>query len=157
MNCSDAGVRLIQSFEGLRLEAYYDSAKIPTIGFGTIRYPDGKKVAIGDTCTREQAETFFRHDLRKFELDVDALTTDKVAQCQFDALCSFAYNLGSAAYKGSTLRKKVNVNPNDPTIRAEFMKWFNAGGVPVLGLWRRRHREADFYHNVVTPVPGMPI
>lgn len=156
MKCSDAGVRLIQGFEGLRLQAYLDSAGIPTIGFGTIRYPNGTKVKLGDTCTEPDADDWFRHDLTRFELDVDAATIDGVAQRQFDALCSFTYNLGTAAYKGSTLRKKVNLNPADPTIRAEFMKWHNADGKPVEGLWRRRHKEADTYAGVSTPCPPMP-
>lgn len=156
MKCSDAGIKLIQSFEGLRLAAYLDSANIPTIGFGTIRYPNGTKVKMGDVCTEADADDYFRHDLTRFELDVDAMTADTVAQRQFDALTSFAYNLGTTAYRDSTLRNRVNLMPNDPAIRAEFMKWYKAGGKPVLGLWRRRHKEADTYYGVTTPVPEMP-
>ena len=156
MTCSDAGVRLIQSFEGLRLAAYLDSAGIPTIGYGTIRYPNGIKVTLGDVCTEADADDYFRHDLTRFDLDVDALTTDAVAQREFDALCSFCYNVGSAAYKGSRLRQKVNADHTDGSIREEFMKWHYAGGKPVLGLWNRRHKEADFYFGVTTPIPPMP-
>ena len=60
-------------------------------------------------------------------------------------MVSFAYNLGLGALKGSTLRKKVNINPLDPTIRGEFLKWDMAGGGHVKGLTRRRQAEADLY------------
>ena len=61
------------------------------------------------------------------------------------ALVSFAYNLGQNALKNSTLLKKVNANPNDPAIRAEFNKWVNAGGKKLAGLVARRKAEADLY------------
>jgi lysozyme len=151
------GIKLLQQFEGLRLEAYPDSAGIWTIGYGTTRYPDGTKVRPSDVCSQEEADRYFRHDLRRFELAVDALTVDALNQPQFDALTSFVYNTGESAYRDSTLRKRVNANPADPAIRAQFMRWHNAGGNPVLGLWRRRHREADFYIGVSTPMPPGPM
>lgn len=154
---SPEGVALIKQFEGLRLEAYPDSAGIWTIGYGTTRYPNGQKVRPSDRCTVEQADLYFGHDLQRFELAVDALTVDGLVQRQFDALTSFVYNVGESAYRDSTLRKRVNANPNDPAIRDQFMRWHNAGGKPVLGLWRRRHREADFYFGVSTPMPPGPM
>jgi lysozyme len=77
---------------------------------------------------------------------VDSFTTDLVNQNQFDALVSFAYNLGSGALKSSTLLKKVNINPNDTTIQAEFEKWVYAGNVKLQGLIRRRKSEAFLYY-----------
>jgi len=145
MNATKAGRALIQTFESCRLTAYPDSANVWTIGWGTTRYPDGRRVAKGDTCTQEQADAWFWHDLRRFEDDVDALTTDRVTPRQFDALVSFTYNVGQGHYRSSTLRKKVNANPNDPAIRAEFTKWVYSGGKKVKGLLRRRIAEADHY------------
>lgn len=156
MNLSAAGVALLQRSEGCKLVAYLDSANIPTIGYGTIRYPDGRRVKMGDTCTQEQADAWFRHDLTRFERDVDELTVDAIQQRQFDALVSFAYNVGTGNYRNSTLRKKVNFAPDDPAIRAQFMRWFHAGGEAIQGLWNRRHREADFYFGVTTPCPEFP-
>lgn len=154
--CSLAGQALIKSFEGLRLEAYLDQAGIPTIGFGTIRYPNGEKVKLGDRCTEVQASDYFAHDLQRFELDVDALTTDLAHQRQFDALVSFTYNLGTGNYRASHLRLTVNLDPDNPVIRHEFMKWYYAGGHPNKGLWHRRHLEANAYFNQDLPEPPFP-
>jgi lysozyme len=139
------GIDLIKSFEGLKLVAYVCPANVPTIGYGTIRYPNGNKVKLGDTCTNLQAETYLKHDLKQFELSVDALCRDDLNANQFSALVSFAYNLGSGSLKSSTLLKKVNANPLDPTIRKEFMRWIYAGPLKLSGLERRRTAEADLY------------
>jgi len=144
--CSQEGFDLIKSFEGLVLEPYLDPIGIPTIGFGTIRYPSGKKVTLKDAhITEEQAEDYLRHDLRRFELAVDAICTDKINQSQFDALCSFCYNLGENALRTSTLAKRVNKNPNDPAIKAEFIKWIYANAHKLNGLIRRREAESKLY------------
>lgn len=153
---SAAGIALIHRWEELRLEAYLDVADIPTIGWGTTRYPDGSKVALGDTCTKDHADAYFEHDLRRFELAVDALTVDMITQRQFDALTSFAYNTGEGAYRDSTLRRRVNANPDDSDIRREFMRWIYSGGKRRRGLWNRRHAEADHYFGVTTPTPPYP-
>lgn len=143
---SKKGIDLIKSFEGLKLKPYLCSAKVPTIGYGSTMYPGGRKVTLSDKAISEQdALLFLSNDLTFFEKQVDSFTTDAVNQNQFDALVSFAYNLGATALKGSTLLKKVNANPNDPTIRAEFMKWVNAGGRKVQGLVNRRTAEANLY------------
>ncbi len=140
------GIDLITSFEGLRLEPYLCSAGVPTIGWGTTRYPNGNKVSLKDkSITREQAIEYFKHDINQFELSVDALAIDTITQNQFNALVSFTYNLGSQALKSSTLLKKINLNPNDSTISNEFMKWCNANGKKLTGLIRRREDESKLY------------
>lgn len=143
---NDAGISLIISFEGFEPKPYLCSAGVPTIGFGTTRYPDGRKVTLKDKeITRSQATLYFRHDVRHFELAVDAMSVDTVTQNQFNALVSFAYNLGEYALKKSTLLKLVNLNPNDPAIAHEFSKWVSAGGKKVAGLVRRRAAESKMY------------
>lgn len=142
---SPKGIALIREFEGLRLKAYKDSAGIPTIGYGTIRYPDGTRVKMGDTCTKEQAAAYQLHDLKWVIDAVDTMTTDELTQNQFDALCSFVYNVGATAYRDSTLRKKVNANPADRSIRQEFARWNKAGGKVIQGLVNRRQKEAALY------------
>ena len=142
---SQTGIELIKSFEGFKGMAYKCPAGVPTIGYGTIRYPDGHKVKLGDVCTEQSAQVYLHHDLVSFELAVDALCRDDINQNQFDALVSFCYNLGSGNLKISGLLKKVNTNPNDETIKLEFMKWVKAGGRTLPGLVKRREAESILY------------
>lgn len=143
---SNEGVNLIKKFEGLSLKPYLCPAKIPTIGYGNTFYEDGRKVKMTDQpITEERATELLRNSLKSFEQYVDSYCVDTITQQQFDALVSFAYNLGPANLKSSTLLKKVNTNPNDETIRGEFMKWVKAGGKTLKGLVRRREAEADLY------------
>ena len=140
------GIDLITQFEGLKLAPYLCPAGVPTIGYGTTRYYNGVKVSMSDLpITKEKAIEYLMHDVFQFELAVDAMAVDSVTQNQFNALVSFAYNLGPNALKNSTLLKKVNRNPNDLTIKAEFMKWVNAGGKKLAGLVRRREAESNLY------------
>ena len=142
------GIELIKSFEGFRGKPYKCPAGIPTIGYGATFYPDGKKVTMNDApITEEKATELLQSMLVSFEKYVDSYCRDDVNQNQFDALVSFAYNLGPANLKSSTLLKKVNANPSDETIRAEFMKWTKAGGRTLQGLVRRRTAEADLYYS----------
>ena len=142
----EEGVALIKSFEGFRSAPYRCPAGIPTIGYGATFYPNGKKVTMTDKAiTEHEATDLLRHMLENFEKYVDSYCRDDVNQHQFDALVSFAYNLGPANLKSSTLLKKVNLNPNDGTIRDEFMKWVKAGGKTLKGLVRRREAEANLY------------
>lgn len=143
---SKSGLDLIKSFEGLKLTPYLCSANVPTIGYGTTVYPNGKKVSLSDKAiTEADALSFLANDLVFFEKQVDSFTTDLVNENQFSALVSFAYNLGATSLKNSTLLKKVNANPNDQTIKSEFLKWVNAGGRKLSGLVRRREAESNLY------------
>lgn len=145
---TDKGIDLIKSFEGFSAKPYLCPAKIPTIGYGATFYPDGKKVTMKDApITEAKAVDLLKNMLIKFEQYVDSYCVDTVNQNQFDALVSFCYNLGPSNLKSSTLLKKVNTNPNDPTIEAEFMKWTKAGGKTLKGLVRRREAEAKLYFN----------
>lgn len=143
---SEAGLNLIKSFEGLRLKPYKCSAGVPTIGYGNTFYENKKKVSLTDAAiTESRAVELLSWSLTKFEQYVDSYCRDDISQNQFDALVSFCYNVGPANLKASTLLKKVNANPNDPTIRTEFLKWNKAGGRALAGLTRRRTAEADLY------------
>ena len=141
-----AGIEMIKTFEGFRAAPYKCSAGVPTIGYGATFYPGGKKVTMTDAAiTEEQAVELLANMLVSFEKYVDSYCIDTITQNQFDALVSFAYNLGPANLKSSTLLKKVNANPNDESIRLEFMKWVKAGGKTLTGLVRRREAEANLY------------
>ena len=137
---------MIKTFEGFRAAPYKCSAGVPTIGYGATFYPGGKKVTMTDAAiTEEQAVELLANMLVSFEKYVDSYCIDTITQNQFDALVSFAYNLGPANLKASTLLKKVNANPNDESIKLEFMKWVKAGGKTLKGLVRRREAESELY------------
>jgi lysozyme len=95
--------------------------------------------------TEGQASTMLMNILTSYEKSVDSFCRDDINQNQFDALCAFAYNVGVNALKNSTLLKKVNKNPQDVTIRNEFLKWNKAAGKVLKGLTNRRVAEANLY------------
>lgn len=143
---SQKGLDLIKRFEGLKLKPYLCPAGIPTIGYGNTYYTDGKKVKLTDpSITQAKADELLKLLIQSYEKDVDSFCRDDISQQNFDALVSFAYNCGPRNLKSSTLLKKVNLNPNDPTIRAEFMKWNKGAGKVLAGLTKRRQAEADLY------------
>ena len=143
---SDACINLVKSFEGFFSKPYLCPAKVPTIGYGTILYPNGKKVTLQDKpCTEAEAIEWMRYELNQKAKEVDAMAIDTVTQHQFDSLVSFAYNCGSNALKNSTILKRVNANPNDPTITDAFMMWVKCDGAILQGLVRRRKAEAALY------------
>lgn len=112
------GIDLITQFEGLKLAPYICPAGVTTIGYGTTRYYNGVKVSMSDLpITKEKAIEYFMHDVFQFELAVDAMAVDSITQNQFNALVSFAYNLGPNALKNSTLLKKANKNPTGITLK----------------------------------------
>lgn len=147
MKIGKRGLELIKYFEGLRLKPYLDSVGIPTIGYGTIKYPNGKAVTIQDKdITKEQAEEYLQHYVHKFEADVNKLVKVELTQNQFDALVSFTYNLGPTNLKQSTLLKQVNDKDFNNAAKS-FLKWINAGGKPIEGLKVRRRKEKELFED----------
>jgi lysozyme len=143
---SQKGLDLIKRFEGLKLNPYLCPAGIPTIGYGNTYYTDGKKVKLTDqSITQAKADELLKFLIQSYEKDVDSFCRDDISQHQFDALTSFAYNCGPRNLKSSTLLKKVNLNPQDVTIRNEFIKWNKGAGKVLAGLTKRRQAEADLY------------
>jgi len=146
---SAAGINLVKKFEGFSAKPYPDpgTGGVPfTIGFGSTYYEDGRKVTMADPpVTEERATKLLMHMLEHYERGVDSMCRDDITQNQFDALISFSYNVGINALKSSTLLKKLNINPNDPTIRDEFMRWNKAAGRVLKGLTKRRAEEANLY------------
>ena len=135
-----AGLDLVKSFEGLKLRAYLCPAKVWTIGFGST----GPHVTPGKVITEAQANDLLQDDLDRFEKAVTRLVTVPLTQNQYDALVSFAFNVGISALERSTLLKRVNAKLFDQA-RAEFSKWNRAGGRPLAGLTRRRAAEAALF------------
>src|SRR3990167_7938116 len=121
MKTSPAGIALIQHFESCRLEAYQDEGGVWTIGWG---HTEG--VCSGDVVTQHQADILFEQDLEWFERGVDRLVRVPLTQGQFDALVSFAYNVGldedtdtkAEGLGDSTLLRKLNAG-DYPGAKAE--------------------------------------
>jgi|GEM_PF-2082102 len=140
----------IQQFEGFSDKAYLCPAGKATIGFGFTYYPNGKKVTLEDNpINKARATEILKEILKKYEDGVSKYLKVKVTQAQFDALISFAYNVGLANLKSSTLLKKVNRNPQDPSIADEFKRWNKVHGKPVKGLTLRRIKEAARYFSAI--------
>ncbi|GGE89520.1 lysozyme [Chishuiella changwenlii] len=146
MKTQKKGLDLIKKYEGFYSKPYRDPIGIPTIGYGATYYPNKKKVTMQDKpITEKEAFSLLVDMLRVYEDQVNRLVKKVINQNQFDALVSFTYNLGATNLSKSTLLKKINLNPNDPTIQQEFEKWINAGGKRLNGLVKRRKDEAFLY------------
>lgn len=144
MKTSENGIELLKRFEGLELEAYQDIAGIWTIGYGHT----GPDVQPGMKLTEREAEELLRRDLKSREQAVSSAVKVSLNQNEFDALVSFVYNVGAAAFRGSTALKRLN--RSDRIGAADALTWWNkatVGGVlrEVLGLTRRRAAERALF------------
>lgn len=140
---SATGRALIKSFEGLSLRAYPDpgtGGEPYTIGYG---HTGG--VGKNDVVTETRADELLERDLQRFEDAVSQLCPI-TTQSQFDALVSFAFNLGEGNLKDSTLRRLHN--EGDYAAAADqFARWNKAAGRVLPGLTRRRAAEAKLYRS----------
>lgn len=143
---NQAGLNLIELFEGCKLTPYQDSAGVPTIGIGTTIYcTTGQHVKMSDPeITKDQAYLFLQSDVRSACMAVSGSVKVAVNDNQFATLVSFVYNLGRGALSSSTLLKKLNSGDMQGAAD-EFLKWDHAGGVVVAGLTRRRQAERDLF------------
>lgn len=139
MKTSQAGIDLIKEFEGVRLAAYRCPAGVPTIGYGHT-----KGVEMGDTVTVIEAEELLREDLEVFENGVNKLVEVPLEQHQFDALVSFAFNLGLGNLKNSTLLRLLNQGLYTDAAN-QLTRWNRAGGQVLAGLVRRRSAERRMF------------
>lgn len=141
MRTSAAGVELIKKFEGCELTAYRDAVGVLTIGYGHTG-PDVKENQI---ITESRAEELLRQNLEYFEREVSAALTVPVNQNQFDALISFAYNVGIGALRSSTLLRLLNEKTDKKIVASEFLKWTKAGSQTLPGLVTRRKAEQELF------------
>jgi lysozyme len=143
---NDAGLALVKSFEGLRLEAYRCPAGVLTIGYGST----GPHVREGMTITPGEAERYLMLDLRRFETGVEDLVGEATDN-QFSAMVSLAYNIGFGdpdrdipGFKGSTVLKR-HLLKNYVGAGNAFLMWKKANGRVLPGLIRRREAERKLY------------
>ena len=139
MNISQKGIDLIKKFEGCKLYSYRDSVGVATIGYGHT-----KNVKMGMSITQAQADLFLKEDILLFEKSINALNIN-FTQGEFDALCSWCFNLGVGNLKSSTMYKYIIARKSDIEITDQMVKWHNAGGKPLLGLKKRRCAEANMF------------
>ena len=146
MQIDKDGIELIKKFEAFRSHPYLDAVGIPTIGYGTIHYPDGRAVTIHDNPISEAyATTILEEEINKhYAPYVNHYIQVPLTQAQFNALVSFAYNLGVYALKKSTLLKKLN-SGDYKGAAYEFPKWVRAGHKILPGLVDRRNQEAKLF------------
>ncbi|HGE8439164.1 TPA: lysozyme [Serratia marcescens] len=144
MKISDDGMALIKRFEGLRLQAYQDSVGVWTIGYGWTQPVAGRKVGAGMVINAATAERLLVCGVAQFEQGVERLVAVTVTQGQFDALVSFAYNLGLRALENSTLLRRLNAGDRQGAAD-QFGRWVNAGGVRLDGLVARRAAERALF------------
>lgn len=139
-------IDLISKCEGCVLHAYLDTNKIPTIGIGTIRYPNGTKVKIGDVCTKEQAAHYLNDHLSRFvypsvlKLQAQFNFSDEV----FAAMCSLGYNIGSALSGNSILAALASGDLEQ--LAHAFRKYVKSGGAICPGLENRREIEIKLFN-----------
>lgn len=147
MQTSEKGINNIKDFEGCSLTAYPDpgTGGAPwTIGYGWTHPVDGKPIKPGMTIKQETADRLLKTGLVSYENDVLKMAKAKLTQGQFDALVSFAYNVGSRALSTSTLLRKLN-DGDVMGAADEFLRWNKAGGKVLNGLTRRREAERAMF------------
>lgn len=141
MKTSERGISLIKRFEGFRKDAYLCPAKVWTIGYGHTG-----DVLPSHTVNLEQAENLLKKDLKKFETGVAKLVRVPLTQNQFDALVSFAFNIGLSAFGNSTLLAVLNEGKYDRASK-QFLRWTYANGKKLPGLITRRQAEYDLFNS----------
>lgn len=142
---SVAGIALIKEREGLRLKAYQDTGQVWTIGYGHTSAAGGMKVYPGLTITHAQSEQLLKDDLARMTYPViNDLVKVPLTQGQFDAMCSFIYNLGATQVSTSTLLKRLNQG-NYNAAADQFGRWVYDNGVELEGLVIRRAKERALF------------
>jgi lysozyme len=138
----DAGLKFLIHEEGCVLHVYKDERGIPTLGVGMTYDPFTGKRFTMDTppITQARANAMFLAMLIPYEQAVWSTTRDDISQNSFNSLVAFAYNVGIAGFKGSTLLRRVNANKDDPKITDAFLMWKKP-----ISLLPRRKREAALY------------
>ena len=139
MKPSGACRALVRQFEGCKLQAYLDSAGVPTIGVGHTR-----NVKLGQRCSQEQADLWLTQDLEDAGAAVASLVKVPLTQEQFDALTSFVFNLGIRRLAESTLLILLNKRDYNGAA-AQFSRWVRSDGQVLDGLVKRRAAEAQLF------------
>lgn len=147
---SPNGRKLITQFEGEILHGYLDPIKIPTIGVGHVILP-GEPYRVGKKITQAESQLLLANDLKQFEEAVNRLVKVPINQNQFDALVSFAFNIGIANLQNSGVLRSLNAKQYQQAAE-KLLNWNKAGGKVLPGLTSRRKRERDLFLTQVSTV-----
>jgi len=139
MNISKEGLSLIKKFEGCELEAYLCPAGVWTIGYGHT-----KDVKEGDKINRDEADYLLQEEMIEYESYINDFVEVPLNQNQFDALCSWVYNLGPTNLKNSTMLRVLN-EEKYADVPQQIKRWNKAGGEVLDGLIKRREAEAKMF------------
>lgn len=156
MNVSQKAIHMIKHHEGVRTKPYQCPALLWTVGVGHVIDPNHARIPLADrkqlpipagwdrVLTMEEVDEILRQDLRRFESGVLRLCPGTTSQGQFDALVSFAFNVGLGNLQKSTIRMKHNRGEHEAAAEA-FLMWTKAGGRELPGLVKRRKDERALY------------
>lgn len=142
----EIAVELCKRFEGFSSKPYMCPANYPTIGYGTVYRPDGKKVTMQDEpISKELAEEWLISELKHNYMAGVLKASPHLINYpeKLGAMADFAYNLGVARYRSSTLKRRVNEEDWN-SAKLELKKWTRGGGKVLRGLVIRRDAEAEF-------------
>jgi lysozyme len=142
MNISENGIALVKDSELCRLDSYQDPVGVWTVGYGHT----GPEVKEGLHITQDAAEALLLSDLETVEKCIANSVSVGLTQGQYDALCSFVFNLGCSALRNSTLLRLLNAG-DDIGAAEQFKRWDHAGGKVLAGLTKRREAEAEMFMN----------
>ena len=154
MQMSEKGKELLAEWEGVELKVYKDVAGLPTIGVGHLLTQDeltsgkilirGEPIRYTDGLTKTQAMDLLAQDLERFEEAVNESGKVDLKQNQFDALVSFTFNVGSNAFRNSTLLRLLNQG-NYSDVPNQLRRWVHSAGQKVQGLVNRRENEIELW------------
>lgn len=149
MIVSKKGLDLIKEFESFKSKPYLCPSGVPTIGYGSTYYPDGKKVTLQDKeITEEKAFEILEYIANKdFGSNINKVVKVPLNQNQFDALVSFAYNIGNGNFNSSTLLRWLNQG-NYKEASMQLLRWNKSKGIALSGLTKRRKAEKELFDRV---------
>lgn len=141
MKINAEGLRLLKDWEGCRLKAYMDGGGIWTIGWGHT----GSGVKEGLVWTQAECDAALERDLNNVGAAVTGATKGvNLNENQFSALVCFAYNVGTGAFKTSTLLAMIRAGKLDEALY-QFKRWNKINGKVSKGLTARRQAEAELF------------
>lgn len=141
MSISLRGLAHIKGWEGFKGSVYLDVAGLPTIGYGHLIKPHERFT----TITEAQAGALLAKDVTSAESAVNKYVKVPLTQNQFDALVSFAFNVGNGAFANSTMLKRINEGKYTEA-GYEFGRWvfITVGGKKTVSAGLVNRRTADY-------------
>lgn len=148
------GLRLLMQWEGFRTKVYDDAGGAPTIGVGHLLtiaelladaiMIDGKRYKLRYGLTKDTVLALLAQDVARFEDAINEHVKVPLTQNQFDALCSFVFNVGITAFLKSTLLKAI-ASGNLAAVPTQLRRWTKVDGREIPGLVNRRENEVNLW------------